>query len=136
MKYLLHTCYRTKTSICINFSYWLYYLTLFPTWGGGESMLITPSFPPKNIYGTLQYQATFIVEIFLISGSVWWLSIFMGMEFLQNSKSMISFIQWLPQKIQVSAFRCNLGCASYAQSWVFFLKYSKYSFFVALLLSW
>ena len=34
-----------------------------------------------------------------------------------------------------SGFRRNLGCAPYAQSWVFFSKCSKYSFFVALLLS-
>ena len=74
------------------------------------------------IYGTLQYQATFFVDIFLFSGSVWWLSIFMGIEFLQNSKSMNLFIQCLPQKIQVSAFRHNLGCARapFAQNWVYF----------------
>ena len=43
---------------------------------------------------------------------------------------------WKLQKIWFSGFRCNLGCAPYAQSWVFFLKCSKYSFFVALILSW
>ena len=40
------------------------------------------------------------------------------------------------QKIWFSGLRSYLGCVPYAQSWVFFLKCSKYSFFVALLLSW
>ena len=40
------------------------------------------------------------------------------------------------QQIWFSGSRCYLGCAPYAQSWVFFQKCSKYSFFVALLLSW
>ena len=38
-----------------------------------------------------------------------------------------------PKKILTKKF--NLGCAPYARSWVFFSKFSKYSFFVALLLS-
>ena len=44
----------------------------------------------------------------------------MEIEFLQNSKSLCLFIQCLPQKIQVSAFGRNLGCAPYAKNWVFF----------------
>ena len=80
------------------------------------------------IYGTLQYQATFSIDIFLFSGSVWWLSVFMEMEFLQNSKSLFSFIQCPLQKIQVSAFRRNLGCVPYAQNWVFFQKFQNTAF--------
>ena len=45
--------------------------------------------------------------------------------------SLFLFIQCLPQKIQASAFGRNLGCAPYAQ----ISKFSKYSFFIALLLS-
>ena len=73
-----------------------------------------------NIYGTLQYQATFLVDIFFFSGSVLWLSIFMEMDFLQNSESLFLFIQCAPQKIKVSAFRRNLGYAPYAQNLVYF----------------
>ena len=39
------------------------------------------------------------------------------------------------RKNQVSGFWRNLGCAPYAQSWVFFSKCWKYSFLIALLLS-
>ena len=52
----------------------------------------------------------------------------MEMEFLQNSKSLFSFIQCLPQKIQVSAFGRNLGCAAYAQNWVFFQNFQNTAF--------
>ena len=44
------------------------------------------------------------VDIFLFSGSVWWLSIFMEMEFLQNSKSLFLFIQCLSTS-ENSSFR-------------------------------
>ena len=52
----------------------------------------------------------------------------MEMEFLQNSKSLFLFIQCLPQKIQVSAFGRNLGCAPYAQNWVFFQNFQNTAF--------
>ena len=67
---------------------------------------------------------------FPFSGSDWWLSIFMETEFLENSKSLFLFIQCLPQKIQVSALRRNLGCAPYARNWVFFQIYEIQYFFL------
>ena len=82
-----------------------------------------------DTYDTLQYQTTFFIEIFFFSGSVWWLSIFMEMGFLQNSKRLFQFIQCLPQKIQVSAFWRNLGCAPYAQNLVFFKNLRNLYFF-------
>ena len=43
--------------------------------------------------------------------------------------------QCLPQKIEVSAFRHNLGCAPYAWNWVFFFKLWNSTFLFSFLLS-
>ena len=44
-----------------------------------------------------------------------------NVKHLMSSYISIFFAEGLGcQKIQVSAFRCNLGCAPYALNWVFF----------------
>ena len=49
-------------------------------------------------------------------------------NFFKIPKAFFSFIQCLPQKIQVSAFGHNLGCAAYTQNWVFFQNFQNTAF--------
>ena len=52
-----------------------------------------------------------------------YLATIFNVKHLMSSFISIFFAEGLGcQKIQVSAFRCNLGCAPYAQNWVFFFQ--------------
>ena len=57
---------------------------------------------------------------------------------IKNCLNLKSFYLILAGKVvpsKISALRLKLGCAPYAQKWVFFVKFMKFNISVALLLS-